>query len=116
MNQFENEHEKHRHIFKTENIQIDILFEDNHLIAINKKPSEIVQGDKTGDDAIRVLSADGLEVIVDLTVLYRVLPNEAPRILKEIGTDYRNTIVRPLAIINKKAMAITQCRVMASLW
>jgi len=27
----------------------DILFEDNHIIAINKKTSEIVQGDKTGD-------------------------------------------------------------------
>jgi regulator of protease activity HflC (stomatin/prohibitin superfamily) len=54
------------------------------------------EGDKSGDDAIRVLSADGLEVIVDLTVLYKVLPIEAPRILKEIGTDYRNTIVRPI--------------------
>jgi len=29
--------------------KIEILFEDNHLIAINKPPSEIVQGDKTGD-------------------------------------------------------------------
>ena len=28
---------------------MEVLFEDNHLIAINKKPSEIVQGDKTGD-------------------------------------------------------------------
>lgn len=54
------------------------------------------EGDKGGDDAIRVLSADGLEVIIDLTVLYKVLPNEAPSILKEIGTDYRNTIVRPI--------------------
>jgi regulator of protease activity HflC (stomatin/prohibitin superfamily) len=54
------------------------------------------EGQKSGDDAIRVLSADGLEVIVDLTVLYRVVPSEAPRILREIGTDYRNTIVRPL--------------------
>lgn len=54
------------------------------------------EGDRVGDDAIRVLSADGLEVIVDLTVLYRVIPSEAPRILKEIGTDYRNTIVRPI--------------------
>jgi len=26
-----------------------ILYEDNHLIALNKLPSEIVQGDKTGD-------------------------------------------------------------------
>ena len=27
----------------------NILFEDNHLIALNKKTGEIVQGDKTGD-------------------------------------------------------------------
>jgi regulator of protease activity HflC (stomatin/prohibitin superfamily) len=54
------------------------------------------EGSKSGDDAIRVLSADGLEVIIDLTVLYKVIPNEAPRILQEIGTDYRNTIVRPI--------------------
>jgi regulator of protease activity HflC (stomatin/prohibitin superfamily) len=54
------------------------------------------EGLKQGDDAIRVLSADGLEVIVDLTVLYRVIPTEAPRILKEVGTDYRNVLVRPI--------------------
>ncbi len=28
---------------------LDILYEDNHLIAINKKAGDIVQGDKTGD-------------------------------------------------------------------
>ena len=28
---------------------LDILYEDNHLIAINKKSGDIVQGDKTGD-------------------------------------------------------------------
>jgi len=28
---------------------IEILYEDNHLIAINKRPGDIVQGDKTGD-------------------------------------------------------------------
>lgn len=54
------------------------------------------EGAKVGDDAIRVLSADGLEVIVDLTVLYKVIPTEAPRILQEIGTDYRNVLVRPI--------------------
>jgi regulator of protease activity HflC (stomatin/prohibitin superfamily) len=54
------------------------------------------EGSQAGDDAIRVLSADGLEVIIDLTVLYKVIPSEAPRILSEIGTDYRNTIVRPI--------------------
>lgn len=54
------------------------------------------EGEIRGDDAIRVLSADGLEVIIDLTVLYRVEPDKAPNILKEIGTDYRNIIVRPI--------------------
>ena len=54
------------------------------------------EGAKQGDDAIHVLSADGLEVIVDLTVLYKVVPSEAPRILKEVGTDYRNVLVRPI--------------------
>lgn len=54
------------------------------------------EGMKQGDDAIRVLTADGLEVVVDLTVLYRVIPAEAPRILKEVGTDYRNVLVRPI--------------------
>ncbi len=29
-----------------------VLYEDNHLIAINKKSSEIVQGDKTGDKTL----------------------------------------------------------------
>ncbi len=29
-----------------------ILFEDNHLIVVNKLPSEIVQGDKTGDTSL----------------------------------------------------------------
>jgi len=54
------------------------------------------EGEKSGDDAIRVLSADGLEVVIDLTVLYRIVPTEAPRILQEIGTEYKNTIVRPI--------------------
>lgn len=54
------------------------------------------ESEQVGDDAIRVLTADGLEVVIDLTVLFRVLSNEAPRILNEIGRDYLNTIVRPV--------------------
>ncbi len=54
------------------------------------------EGEKQGDDAIRVLSADGLEVVIDLTVLYRVIPSAAPRIFREIGRDYLDKIVRPI--------------------
>ncbi|MFL5742867.1 MAG: prohibitin family protein [Flavisolibacter sp.] len=55
------------------------------------------EGHKMGDDAIRVLTADGLEVTIDLTVLYRVIPIEAPRIVRETGVDYEDKIVRPIA-------------------
>lgn len=55
------------------------------------------EGDKVGDDAIRVLSADGLEVTIDLTVLYSVVPDNAPNIIKEIGPDYKDKIVRPIS-------------------
>jgi len=54
------------------------------------------EGAKEGDDAIRVLSADGLEVIIDLTVLYKVISSSAPDILREIGVDYTDKIVRPV--------------------
>jgi 23S rRNA pseudouridine1911/1915/1917 synthase len=35
-----------------EDIANDILFEDNHLLIVNKRPSQIVQGDKTGDEPL----------------------------------------------------------------
>ena len=54
------------------------------------------EGAQEGDDAIRVLSNDGLEVVIDLTVLYRVIPNDAPKILKGIGENYNDKIVRPV--------------------
>ena len=31
---------------------MEILYEDNHIIAVNKSNAEIVQGDKTGDEAL----------------------------------------------------------------
>jgi regulator of protease activity HflC (stomatin/prohibitin superfamily) len=54
------------------------------------------EGQKASDDAIRALTADGLEVIIDLTVLYRVLPADAPNIVREIGLNYTDKVVRPL--------------------
>ncbi|MCF0054920.1 prohibitin family protein [Dyadobacter sp. CY356] len=54
------------------------------------------EGEIQGDDAIRVLSADGLEVVIDLTVLYKIMPDKAPVIYKGIGSDYKDKIVRPI--------------------
>jgi regulator of protease activity HflC (stomatin/prohibitin superfamily) len=54
------------------------------------------EGQKAGDDAIRVLTSDGLEVTIDLTVLYKIVAADAPRLLRETGDDYRDKIVRPI--------------------
>ena len=54
------------------------------------------EGAQEGDDAIRVLSNDGLEVVIDLTVLYRISPADAPTIYKKIGLNYTDKIVRPV--------------------
>jgi regulator of protease activity HflC (stomatin/prohibitin superfamily) len=54
------------------------------------------EGQVPGDDAIRVLSSDGLEVTIDLSVLYKIDPNKAPFILQNIGEKYEDKIVRPV--------------------
>jgi 23S rRNA pseudouridine1911/1915/1917 synthase len=36
----------------TNSNDLEVLYEDNHLIVINKRASEIVQGDKTGDEPL----------------------------------------------------------------
>ncbi|MBB5397258.1 prohibitin family protein [Mucilaginibacter sp. AK015] len=55
------------------------------------------EGEVQGDDAIRVLSSDGLEVTIDLTVLYKVNSSKAPFIMQNIGLDYVDKIVRTVA-------------------
>lgn len=44
------------------NNDLDIIYEDNHLIAVNKKPGQLVQGDRTGDDSLDTLLKDYLKI------------------------------------------------------
>lgn len=41
---------------------ITVLYEDNHIIAVNKRPSDIVQGDKTGDTPLSELVKNHLKI------------------------------------------------------
>lgn len=41
---------------------MEILYEDNHLIAVNKNTSEIVQGDKTGDTPLSETLKDWIKI------------------------------------------------------
>jgi regulator of protease activity HflC (stomatin/prohibitin superfamily) len=71
-------------------IKFDVKTQNYTMSAIHD------EGDQEGDDAIRVLSSDGLEVVIDLTVLFRVTSDKAPTILRTIGEDYTNVVVRPI--------------------
>ena len=48
----------HRPVYRTpsqeemDDIASRILYEDNHVLVLNKRPGEIVQGDKTGDEPL----------------------------------------------------------------
>ena len=55
------------------------------------------EGDKGGDDGIRALTKDGLEVALDLSVLYRVSASQAPQLIREIGTEFKDKIIRPVS-------------------
>jgi 23S rRNA pseudouridine1911/1915/1917 synthase len=41
--------------------RIEVIYEDNHLIAINKRSGDLVQGDKTGDRPLSDLTKDFLK-------------------------------------------------------
>jgi len=70
--------------------RIDVKTQNYTMSGVND------EGTKEGDDAIKVLTSDGLEVTIDLTVLYRVVGADAPKLLRETGDDYTDKIVRPL--------------------
>ncbi len=54
------------------------------------------EGDVEGDDAIRIMTQDGLEVTIDISVIYHIIPTEAPKILSDIGETYKDKLVRPI--------------------
>ena len=74
-------------------VEVDTLSVQTQNYTMSGKDSE---GAVKGDDAIRVLSSDGLEVTIDLSVLYKINPEKAPFILQNIGENYEDKIVRPV--------------------
>lgn len=59
------------------------------------------EGDTKISDGIKFLSDDGFEIEIDLTVLYQVLPQDAPYVVATIGREVRKDvqekIIRPSA-------------------
>lgn len=74
-------------------VEVTIFDSRTQNYTMSAKDSE---GAVQGDDAIRVLSSDGLEVTIDLSVLYKIDATKAPYILQNIGEKYEDKIVRPI--------------------
>ena len=53
------------------------------------------EGQKEGDDSVDVISSDGLKVNMDVSILYNLQPDKAIFIVKTVGGDVSENIVRP---------------------
>ncbi|MFM7202689.1 MAG: SPFH domain-containing protein [Myxococcota bacterium] len=57
-------------------------------------------GDREGRDDLEFKTRDGNDVAVDVTVIYRLIPSEAPKVLQSVGRsdqEIKELIMRPLA-------------------
>ncbi|NDD29587.1 MAG: prohibitin family protein [Proteobacteria bacterium] len=52
-------------------------------------------GAVAGDDAMVCQTTEGLQVRIDVTVLFHIEPGDAHQLWKTVGSNYINTIVRP---------------------
>ena len=53
------------------------------------------EGPMRGDDSIQALSSDGLLMPLDITIAFRLVGSDAPRVYRDIGADYVDKIIRP---------------------
>lgn len=53
------------------------------------------EGQRGGDDSIQALSSDGLLMPLDITIAFRLVGTDAPRVYSELGADYVDKIIRP---------------------
>ena len=49
--------------------KIEVLHEDNHLIVINKKSGDIVQGDKTGDKPLNEIVKEYIKIKYKICII-----------------------------------------------
>jgi regulator of protease activity HflC (stomatin/prohibitin superfamily) len=53
------------------------------------------EGRVRGDDSITGLTKEGLQVKLDITVLHRLIPEQAPNLYQTVGLEYETVILRP---------------------
>ena len=53
------------------------------------------EGRKSGDDALEVISSDGLTLKIEVSVPYRLIPSAAATVYQKFGEEYEESVVRP---------------------
>jgi regulator of protease activity HflC (stomatin/prohibitin superfamily) len=53
------------------------------------------EGVKKGDDALEVISADGLTLKIEVSVPYKLIPAAAATVYQKFGEQYEESVVRP---------------------
>nr|WP_321497621.1 prohibitin family protein [uncultured Methanolobus sp.] len=53
------------------------------------------EGEVIGDDQIKALTAEGLTLGLDITVRYRLVPDDVSKVHQTLGTNYAEKIIRP---------------------
>ncbi len=53
------------------------------------------EGERFGNDAISALTKEGLQVDLDITVLYRLMEEQASDVYQQVGVVYDEVIIRP---------------------
>ena len=57
--------------------------------------AESDEGKKRGDDALEVISSDGLTLKIEVSVPYKLIPAAAATVYQKFGEDYEESVVRP---------------------
>src|SRR5262245_15640452 len=79
-------------------VQIPTIYDvKTHTYTMSGAGSEGHPENGSANDALTALTADGLPVSLDLSVIYHVDPENVWRLHKEIGPSYLEKIVRPVS-------------------
>jgi regulator of protease activity HflC (stomatin/prohibitin superfamily) len=53
------------------------------------------EGKKSGNDSISALTKEGLQVDLDITILFHLMENKASDVYRDIGPKYEDVVIRP---------------------
>ena len=72
--------------------RVEMLSVRTHMYTMSHQSEE---GAVKGDDSISAISKNGMSMIMEVSVPYRLVPSAAPWVFQNLGRNYEETIIRP---------------------